>query len=113
MISAEYVPTLGGNAYERLAFKRIQDRAVEAFLSGQHDAAHLELEGRAAVAHAVNAVLAAVGRAYAAAAISGASNRLIDKLDEDTYVSLGETAVSLDLEVIEDLEGANGTGEDA
>ena len=110
--ATRYVPNVAGDAYSQLAFKRIQARAVEAFHRGQQYAAKLDLEGREMHERAVEDVLDAVGRAYAAAAINQVAQLLIDKLDEDTYLALGDIAATLDLEVVEDLDGANGTGED-
>lgn len=107
-----YVPNINSDPYGQLAFKRIQERAIEAHISGQHQASRLDLEGREADEHAVAAVLESIGRAYAAAAINQVAQLLMDKLDEDTYVALGDIAATLDLEVCEDLDGANGTGED-
>ena len=110
--AALYVPNINSDPYGQLAFKRIQGRAIEAFHRSQQHAAKLDLELFAeAQEEAVAAVLEAVGRAYAAAAINQVAQTLIDKLDEDTYVALGDIAATLDLEVIEDLDGANGTGE--
>lgn len=111
--ATRYVPNINSAPYGQLAFKRIQDRAVEAFLSGQRDAVSCDLEGRELYEHALAAVLEAVGRAYAAAALNRVAETLIDKLDEDTYVALGDIAATLDLDVVEDLDGANGTGEAA
>lgn len=108
-----YVPNAGGDAYSELAHKRIQARALEAYIKGQHTATVLDLEGREADQCALDEVLNAVGRAYAAAAIHQVAETLVGKLDEDTYVALGDIAATLDLPVVEDLEGANGTGEDA
>lgn len=108
-----YVPNVNSSPYGRLAFKRIQDRAIEAFLNGQQDADDCHLKGRAKYEHALAAVLEAVGRAYAAAALNQAAQVLIDKLDEDTYLALGDVAATLDLDVVEDLDGANGTGDDS
>jgi hypothetical protein len=110
--ATRYVPNVNSDAFGQLAFKRIQERAIEAYIGGRHEAATLELVGREADAHAVAAVLEAVGRAYAAAAINQVADVLTDKLDEETYLELGDTAASLDLDVVEDLDGANGTGDD-
>ncbi|WP_269857958.1 hypothetical protein [Streptomyces sp. RPT161] len=109
----EFVINEYGNPYSQLAHKRIHARAVEAYSRGHHDAAHyLNLEGQAAHEHALSAVLAEVGRSYAAAAINQVVHTLANKLDEDTFTALGDIATTLDLEVVEDLDGANGTGED-
>ncbi|NYV73123.1 hypothetical protein [Streptomyces sp. UH6] len=110
--AARYVPNINSDPCGQLAFKRVQQRAIEAYLSGQHEAAVLELEGRAAGEHAVAAILDAVGRAYAAAALNQASQALVDKLSEEACLALGDLAAELDLDVVEDLTGANGTGED-
>lgn len=110
--ATEYTPTPGGTPYQQLAFLRIHDRAVEALLAGQHDATQLGLDGHKAQAHAVDAVLAAVGPAYAAAAINRVATDLVKEVDEDTFVALDSVAAALDLEVVEDLDGANGTGDD-
>lgn len=109
--AARYVPNINSDPCGQLAFKRIQERAVEAYIGARHQAAVLDLEGREADEHAIAAVLESVGRAYAAAAVTRVAETLIDKLDEDTYVALGDIAATLDLDVIEDLDGANGTGE--
>jgi hypothetical protein len=110
--ATRYVPNACGDAYSELAHKRIKAKALEAFISGQHTAAALELEGREADQCALNEVLDAVGRAYAAAAINQVAQALADRLDEETYLALGGIAATLDLEVVEDLDGANGTGKD-
>lgn len=107
-----YVPNMGGDVYSELAHKRIKAKALEAHITGQHTAAVLEKEGRDAEEYALDEVLEAVGRSYAAAAITQVMKTLVDKLDEDTYVALGEIADTLDLAVVEDLDGANGTGQD-
>lgn len=111
-VATRYVPNINSDSYGQFAFKRIQQRAIEAFLSGQQDAVHCDLEGRELHEHALAAVLEAVGRSYAAAALNQAAQMLVDKLDEDTYLALGDIAATLDLEVVEDLDGANGTGDD-
>ncbi|MBL3670258.1 hypothetical protein JL475_30640 [Streptomyces sp. M2CJ-2] len=108
----EFVINEHGNPYSELAYKRVHARAVEAYGRGQHDATqYLDLEGPAAHEHALSAVLADVGRAYAAAALNQVMKTLADKLDEGTYMALGDIAATLDLAVIEDLDGANGTGD--
>lgn len=111
--AARYVPNINSDPFGQLAFKRIQERAIEAYIGGQHQAARLELTGREADEHVIASVLESVGRAYAAAAINQVAPTLIGKLDEDTYVALGDIAATLDLEVVEDLDGANGAGEAA
>jgi hypothetical protein len=110
--ATRYVPNINSDPYGQLAFKRIQERAIEAHISGRHLAARLDLEGREADEYAVAAVLDAVGRAYAAAAVNKVAELLMDKLDEDTYVNLAEIAGALDLDVCEDLDGANGDAAD-
>lgn len=110
--ATRYVPNVAGDVYSQLTHKRIQARALEAYIGGQHNAAVLDLEGREADQRALDEVLEAVGRSYAAAAIHQVAEALADKLDENTYMELGEIAATLDLEVVEDLTGANGTDED-
>ncbi|MEV3847925.1 hypothetical protein ACH4N4_19480 [Streptomyces microflavus] len=110
--TAAYVPSRTGNAYQQLAFQRIHNRAVEAFHAGQHDAARLNLEGHDAHTHTVDTILAATGRAYAAAAINQAAATLVSQLDENTYLALGNIAANLDLDLCEDLDGANGASDD-
>ena len=110
--ATQYLPNLAGDTYSQLAYKRILGRAVEAYIGGQHRAARLNLEGREADEHVLAEVLESVGRAYAAAALNQVAEVLADRLDEETYVALGEVAATLDLDVVEDLTGANGTGED-
>ncbi|MDX3555310.1 hypothetical protein PV729_26685 [Streptomyces europaeiscabiei] len=109
--ATRYVPNVNSDPHGQLAFKRIQERAIEAYIGGQHQATVLELAGREAEDLAIAAVLEAVGRAYAAAALNKAAQVLADKLDEETYLALGDVAATLDLDVVEDLDGANDTGE--
>ncbi|MFI0825697.1 hypothetical protein ACH4Q7_14715 [Streptomyces roseolus] len=103
-----FVPSLDTDRCGELAYLRIQAAAVESYGRGSHDAYHLDLAGPAAHEHALSAVLDSVGRSFAAAAIDKVAELLVDKLDEDTYLALGQLAASLDLHVIEDLNGANG-----
>lgn len=110
----QYVLNEYTSPYSQLAYRRVHARAVEAYIGGRHAAVqYLDLEEDAAHQHALSAVLADVGRAYAAAAINHVLHTLADKLDEDTYTALGGIAATLDLEVVEDLDGANGTGDGA
>ncbi|MFI2367270.1 hypothetical protein [Streptomyces sp. NPDC018833] len=109
----QYVLNEHTSPYSKLAYKRVHARAVEEYMQGQHAAVtYLDLEGDAAHQYALGVVLNQVGRAYAAAALNQAAEFLVDKLDKDTYVALGGIAATLDLDVVEDLDGANGTGED-
>ncbi|MFJ4785485.1 hypothetical protein [Streptomyces sp. NPDC088794] len=110
----QYVLNEHTSPYSALAYKRVLARAVEEYMQGQHAAvAYLDLEGDAAHRHALATALNHVGRSYAAAAINQVTKALADKLDEDTYLKLGGIAATLDLEIVEDLDGANGTGDDA
>ncbi|MFF1702583.1 hypothetical protein [Streptomyces sp. NPDC058252] len=110
----KYVLNEYTSPYSELAYERVHARAVEEYMQGRHAAVtYLDLEGDAAHRHALATVLNHVGRAYAAAAINQVAQLLVEKLDEDTYLALGGIAATLDLEVVEDLDGANGTGEDA
>jgi hypothetical protein len=109
----QYVLNEHTSPYSELAYQRVHARAVEEYMQGQHAAvAYLDLEGDAAHQHALATVLNHVGRAYAAAAINQVAQVLVDKLDEEAYLALGSIAATLDLEIVEDLTGANGTGED-
>jgi hypothetical protein len=110
--AARYVPSADSDTFGQLAFKRIQERAVEAYTDGQREAAVLELAGREADAYVVDAVLAAVGRAYAAAAVNQVAEAVITEVEEETYMAICDTAAGLDLDVVEDLDGANGDGID-
>ncbi|MFE2360147.1 hypothetical protein [Streptomyces virginiae] len=109
----QYVLNPHIDQYSELAYSRVYARAVESYGRGAYDAAeYLGLTGAAVHEHALSALLESVGRAYAAAAINKVAESLVDKLDEDTYVALSDIAATLDLDVVEDLDGANGTGED-
>jgi hypothetical protein len=110
--ATRYVPNVCSDPCGQLALQRIKDRAIEAYSQGRHCASNLDINADEVHERALESVLEAIGRAYAAAAISQVAQTLIDKLDEDTYVALGDIAATLDLDVVEDLEGANGTGED-
>ncbi|MGW6243837.1 hypothetical protein [Streptomyces roseolus] len=103
-----FVPSLHADRCSGLAYLRIQASAVESYGRGSHDAHHLGLAEPAAHEHALSAVLDSVGRSFAAAAIDKVAELLVDKLDEKTYLTLGQLAASLDLHVVEDLNGANG-----
>lgn len=99
--------------YHRLAFDRVLGAALEAYSIGHHDAVHYrDLEEHVAHAEGLSAALATAGRSCAAAVLNRVVHVLADKLDEDTLMALSDTAAALDLEVVEDLDGANGTGED-
>ncbi|WP_416983520.1 hypothetical protein [Streptomyces sp. T028] len=99
--------------YSRLALDRVMGAALDAYDIRHHAARHHEEQDeRTAHQEALYAALAAVGRAYAASALHQAAAVLIDVLDEETFMALGDTAAALDLNVVEDLNGANGTGED-
>lgn len=91
------------------ALRRVLATAMEAYGIRHHYALHHE-EQSETTAHeeALLAAIAVAGRAYAAAALSRAAAVLGARLDEEAFTALGDTAAALDLEVIEDLEGANG-----
>ncbi|GGV13788.1 hypothetical protein [Streptomyces spectabilis] len=96
-----------------LAFHRTFGAAMEAYEIRYHQARHHEEQPEAtAREEALYAALAAAGRPYAAAALSRAASVLGDKFNETTFLALGDTAAALDLAIVEDLNGANGTGED-
>jgi hypothetical protein len=110
----QYVLNEHTSPYSKLAYERVHARAVEEYMQGQHAAVtYLDLEGDAAHHYALGVVLNHVGRAYAAAAINQVAKTLADKLDEETYLALGDIAATLDLAVVEDLDGANGAGDEA
>ncbi|MEV0183838.1 hypothetical protein AB0I54_31820 [Streptomyces sp. NPDC050625] len=109
----QYVLNEHSGPCSKLAYNRVHARALEAYSRAHHSALnHLNLEENTAHEVGLSAVLDEIGRAYAAAAIHQVAETLAGKLDEDTYVALGDIAATLDLEVVEDLGGANGTGED-
>lgn len=108
-----FVPHAFGTPQGQLAYGRILVRAAEAYTQGQHSATeYLDLKGAEVHDNALATVLESVGRAYAAAAINQVAQTLADKLDEETYLALGEIAATLDLAVVEDLTGANSDGEE-
>jgi hypothetical protein len=94
-----------------LAFHRVFGAAMEAYEIRYHQARHHEEQPETtAREEALYAALATAGCSYAAAALNQVAHVLADKLDEATLVTLGDTAAALDLAVVEDLTGANGTG---
>ncbi|WP_406462329.1 hypothetical protein OH768_44235 [Streptomyces sp. NBC_01622] len=96
-----------------LAFHRVFGAAMEAYEIRYHQARHHEEQPETtAREEALYAAIATAGRSYAAAALNQAVNVLGKKLDEDVCLALGDTAAALDLAVVEDLDGANGTGDD-
>ena len=98
--------------HSQLALHRVFGAAMEAYGIRYHYARHHE-EQPEVTAHeeALFAAITVAGRAYAAAALNQAAEILIGKVDEETALALGDTAAALDLAVVEDLTGANGTGE--
>jgi hypothetical protein len=85
---------------------------MEAYEIRHHQALHHEGQPElTAHEEALYAAVTTAGRSYAAAALSQAAQVLADKLDEETFMALGDTAAALDLAVVENLTGANGTGE--
>jgi hypothetical protein len=110
----QYVLNEHTSPYSELAYKRVHARAVEEYMLGQHAAVtYMDLEGDAAHRYALGVVLNDVGRAYAAAAINQVAQTLAGKLDEESVLALGDIAATLDLPIVEDLTGANGTSRDA
>ncbi|MPY34096.1 hypothetical protein FNH09_23460 [Streptomyces adustus] len=94
-----------------LAFHRVFGAATEAYATRYHQAIHHEEQPEVtAREEALYAALAVAGRSYAAAAINQVVHVFGTKLDEDILTALGDTAAALDLAVVEDLSGANGTG---
>ena len=96
-----------------LAFHRVFGAAMEAYETRRHQARNHE-DRSEVTAHeeALYAAVATAGRSYAAAALNQAAQILARELDEETFMALSDTAAALDLEVVEDLTGANGTGDD-
>lgn len=106
-----FVPGALVGPYSHLAYRGIHTRAVEAYDRGLHDAAHQGLDAPAANGLAIDYVLGEVGRAYAAAALHQAARVLTGNADEDALDAVGDIAATLDLDVIDDLTGANGVAE--
>lgn len=99
--------------YHQLALRRVHDAAMEAYEIRRHEARyHEDLDESAAHEQALSSALAVAGRSYAAAALNQAVHVLGNRLGEDVLLALGDTAAELDLAVVEDLDGANGTGDD-
>ncbi|WP_328620698.1 hypothetical protein [Streptomyces sp. NBC_00354] len=97
------------NPMSALAYRRLLDRATEAYGIAHHYATQGAVDEEVAHREALAATLAAVGPGYAAAAICGISERLASTLPETAMHSLGAWAAEVDLEVVEDITGANGT----
>ncbi|MFF4847971.1 hypothetical protein [Streptomyces sp. NPDC001194] len=91
------------------AHRRLLDRAAEAYGIAHHYALQEASDAESAHQEALAAALAAVGPGYGAAAIHGVSERLAADLPETTLRTLGDWAAEIDLEVVEDITGANGT----
>ncbi|MFG3586590.1 hypothetical protein [Streptomyces sp. NPDC047990] len=111
--ATRYVPNVNGDPYSQLAHQRINDRAFESYLRARREVEGMELEGAEADKYLLTEVLESVGRAYAAAALNRAAQVLVGELSEDSYLTLSGIAATLDLDVVEDLDGANGLGENA
>lgn len=93
--------------HSTLAFRRMFGAAMEAYDLRYHQARREQSEVTARE-EALYAAITTAGRSYAAAALERAVSALGNKLDKDIAMALGDTAAALDLEVIEDLTGANG-----
>jgi len=100
------------DVYSRLALSRVLAAASEAYETRRHGARQEDLTERQAHEEALSSAIAVAGRSYAAAALNRAVHVLGLKLDEDMFAALGDTAAELDLAIVEDLDGANGTGDD-
>ena len=100
------------DAYSRLALSRVLAASLEAYETRHHGARQEDLTERQAHEEALSSVIATAGRSYAAAALNRAVHVLGLKLGEDLFLALLDTVTALDLAVAEDLDGANGTGED-
>ncbi len=114
---AQFVLTTSHGEEDRcrlLAFHRTFGAAMDAYDTRYQQARdHEDQPEETAREEALYAAIATAGRAYAAAALNQAAKVLVGKLDEESYLMLGDTAAALDLEVVEDLDGANGAGENA
>lgn len=100
-----------GSTLTKGTYEHIRNRAAQAYTRGSQDATHhLGLSGDAVHQHALSAVLADVGIAYAAAAIHLTVQTLADRLDENALSALDELAAALDLEVVEGLIEPNAEG---
>lgn len=100
------------DVYSRLALGRVLAAASEAYEIRHHGARQEDLSERQAHEEALSSAIATAGRSYAAAAINRAVHVPGLKLGEDLFAALGDTAAALDLAIVEDLNGANGTGDD-
>ncbi|TXS08095.1 hypothetical protein EAO70_35495 [Streptomyces sp. adm13(2018)] len=91
-----------------MAYQRIQERAFEAYGIAHHYAVHDGADAEHASRTALDAALGAAARGFAAAAVHRILERLALELTEDQAELLGGWAADLDLEVVEDIAGANG-----
>ncbi|MFG3492979.1 hypothetical protein [Streptomyces sp. NPDC047972] len=91
-----------------MAYQRIQDRAIEAYGIAHHYAVRDGSDAEHATRAALDAALGAAARGFAAGAVHRILERLAPGLTEDQAELLGGWAADLDLEVVEDISGANG-----
>ncbi|KOV13303.1 hypothetical protein ADK60_29860 [Streptomyces sp. XY431] len=92
---------------DRLAYRRVFDRAAEAFEIALH---YQGDDGELARAQALHNALAAAGLGIAAAALLRVADDPALGLDPDQWEHLHRIAAELNVRVVEDLGGANGDG---
>ncbi|MEU1425326.1 hypothetical protein [Kitasatospora sp. NPDC005751] len=96
-----------GDPLDRLAYRRVFDSAVESFEIALH---YQDDRGEEACEEALHNALAAAGPGIAAAALLRVASDPALGLDLDQWEHLHRLAAELDLNVVEDLGGANGDG---
>lgn len=89
-----------------LAYRHLVDRATEAHAIALHYQADTSPE---AATEAMSTALAAVAPGFAAAAIARIAEDPALNLTEDQTLYLGALATFFDLDVVEDITGANGS----
>ncbi|MFD9597370.1 hypothetical protein ACFWA9_32100 [Kitasatospora sp. NPDC059973] len=96
-----------GDPLNRLAYRGVFDSAVESFEIALH---YQDGRGEEACEEALHNALAAAGPGIAAAALLRVASDPALGLDLDQWEHLHRLATELDLDVVEDLGGANGDG---
>jgi hypothetical protein len=97
-----------------MAFHRVLERALDAYHTTRHQAAYwADGDKPDAERDGVIAAIASAAPGIVAFALHRVVESLDDQLTEEQAMALGDTAAALDLEVVEDITGANGTGHDA
>ncbi|MFI8085875.1 hypothetical protein ACIF6L_34435 [Kitasatospora sp. NPDC086009] len=96
-----------GDPLDRLAYRGVFDSAVESFEIALH---YQDGRGEKACEEALHNALAAAGPGIAVAALLRVADDPALGLDPDQWEHLHRLAAELDLDVVEDLGGANGDG---